>query len=213
MLNFRCLVLLPIVIVFSACSSVYYSTLDSLGIPKRDIMVHRVEAARDGQQETKEQFKSALEQFTAVTNFQGGDLEDIYQQLNDEYEASVKQAKNVKKRIDDIEDVSDALFQEWEEELKQYSSTSLKRSSQNKLTATRQHYQQLISAMKRAEAKIPPVLTLFNDQVLYLKHNLNAQAIAALKGELKTVEADVSALISAMELSIDEANSFIKTME
>ena len=67
--------------------------------------------------------------------------------------------------------------------------------------------------MKRAEAKIQPVLTVFNDQVLYLKHNLNAQAISALKGELNAVESDVSALIIAMERSINEANAFIKTIE
>ena len=67
--------------------------------------------------------------------------------------------------------------------------------------------------MKRAENKIEPVLAVFKDQVLYLKHNLNAQAIASLKGELNSVKADVSSLITAMENSIDEANSFIKTME
>ena len=191
----------------------YYSALDSVGIPKRDIMVHRVEKARDTQEETKEQFKSALQQFTAVTNFSGGDLEKVYNKLNDEYLASVDQADEVKKRIKDIEDVSGALFSEWELELEQYSSASLRRNSQRQLNDTRQQYKQLISAMKRAEQKIEPVLAVFKDQVLYLKHNLNAQAISSLKGELNAIESDVSVLIAAMEDSINEANSFIQTME
>ncbi|WP_031433309.1 DUF2959 domain-containing protein [Methylomarinum vadi] len=202
-----------ILVILSGCSTVYYNTLEKIGIPKRDVMVHRVEKARDTQEETKEQFKSALAQFTAVTNFSGGNLEEVYNKLNDEYLASVDKAEEVKKRISDIEDVSVALFEEWEEELEQYSSPSLRRSSQQKLNDTRQHYQQLITAMKRAEAKIEPVLSVFKDQVLYLKHNLNAQAIASLKGELDSVESDVSALILAMEKSIDEANAFIRTME
>ena len=67
--------------------------------------------------------------------------------------------------------------------------------------------------MKRAEKKIDPVLTIFKDQVLYLKHNLNAQAISSLKGELRTIESDVSVLVDAMQQSINEANSFINTME
>ena len=188
----------------------YYSGLEKIGIPKRDVMVHRVEKARDTQEETKEQFKSALEQFTAVTNFKGGDLESVYNNLNTEYEASVDQAEQVAKRIDDIKDVSEALFEEWEEEITQYSSASLKRSSQNQLTATKLQYKQLIQAMERAEAKLEPVLVVFKDQVLYLKHNLNARAISALKNELGGIQSDVSSLIVAMEKSIDEANAFIK---
>ena len=81
------------------------------------------------------------------------------------------------------------------------------------LADTRRQYKQLIDAMNRAEAKIAPVLVVFKDQVLYLKHNLNAQAISSLKGELKTVESDVTELIKAMEKSINEANAFIKTIE
>ena len=191
----------------------YYSGLEKIGIPKRDIMVHRVEKARDTQEETKEQFKSALEQFTAVTNFKGGDLESVYNKLNTEYEASIDQAEQVAKRIDDIKDVSEALFEEWEEEITQYSSASLKRSSQNQLTATKLQYKQLIQAMERAEAKLEPVLVVFKDQVLYLKHNLNARAISALKNELGGIQSDVSSLIVAMEKSIDEANAFINSME
>lgn len=197
----------------TACSTLYYSGLEKIGVPKRDVLVHRVEKARDTQEETKEQFKSALEQFTAVTNFQGGDLEAIYKKLNKEYEASAAKANEVKERIAAIEDVSQALFTEWEEEITQYSNVALKSSSQQKLTATRAHYKQLIITMKAAEAKIQPVLVVFKDQVMFLKHNLNAQAIASLKGELGTLQSDVSSLITSMEKSINEANAFISTME
>ena len=206
--------LLLMIIAFTAgCSSMYYSAMDSVGIQLRDIMVHRVEKARDSQQDAKEQFKSALEQFTAVTNFKGSDLQDIYNELNDEYEDSVAQAKDVRNRIDEIEDVSDALFEEWQDEIEQYSSTSLKRNSEKQLRKTKSHYQQLIAAMNKAESKIQPILAVFKDQVLYLKHNLNAQAISALKGELTTIESNVSMLIGAMEQSINEADQFIQTME
>jgi hypothetical protein len=205
--------LLGFLISVTGCSSLYYSGLEKIGIPKRDVMVHRVEKARDTQQETKQQFKSALEQFTAVANFKGGNLESTYNQLNSEYEASVQKADEVKKRISDIENVSEALFSEWETELTQYSNAALRQNSQQKLTATQAHYKQLLTAMHQAEARIEPVLAVFRDQVLFLKHNLNAQAIASLKGQLGSVQTDVSALVSAMEKSINEADSFIKTME
>ncbi|UJP05982.1 MAG: DUF2959 domain-containing protein [Nitrosomonas sp.] len=204
--------LLVIFLVLSACTTMYLEGLEKIGIPKRDVMVYRVEKARDTQQETKEQFKSALEQFTAVTNFQGGDLETTYKKLNDAYEASAGKAEEVRSRISDIENVSEALFAEWKLEITQYTNASLKQSSQKKLSSTQAHYRQLIASMKEAESKIEPILRVFQDQVMFLKHNLNARAIASLKGELGAIQSDVSALIASMEHSINEANAFIGTM-
>ncbi|MBK6958131.1 MAG: DUF2959 domain-containing protein [Nitrosomonas sp.] len=207
------LLILSLFLMLTACATMYLEGLEKVGIPKRDVMVYRVEKARDTQEETKEQFKSALEQFTAATNFDGGDLEATYQRLNDAYEASVAKAEEVRSRIADIESVSEALFTEWKQEITQYSSTAMKQSSQKKLSTTQKHYRQLITSMKQAESKIEPILTVFNDQVMFLKHNLNARAIASLKGELSTIKSDVSALVVSMEQSINEANAFISTME
>ncbi|OQW40900.1 MAG: DNA repair protein [Proteobacteria bacterium SG_bin4] len=207
------LLMLVLILLLTACTTMYLEGLEKVGIPKRDVMVYRVEKARDTQQETKEQFKSALEQFTAATHFQGGDLEATYKRLNDAYEASLGKAEEVRSRIADIESVSEALFTEWKQEITQYSNASMRQNSQRKLEATQAHYHQLISSMKQAESKIQPILTVFNDQVMYLKHNLNARAIASLKGELGNIKSDVSALIASMERSINEANAFINTMD
>lgn len=202
-----------VVLVAVGCQKMYYGAWEKFGVHKRDIMVARVEKARDSQQETKEQFQSALEQFSQVLNYKGGALEDKYKTLQSEYDKSAAKAEEVKARIDAVEDVSEALFAEWEDELDQYSNKSLRRDSERKLTRTRQQYDKLIKAMRRAEAKIAPVLSAFRDQVLYLKHNLNAQAIASLQGELVTVESDIADLIKEMEKSIGAANSFIKAVQ
>jgi hypothetical protein len=194
------------------CQSVYYDAMEKIGYHKRDLMVSDVEKARDAQQEAKEQFKSALERFTTVLNIKGGKLQDKYDTLNAEYERSETKAQAVRDRIASVEDVSQALFEEWEAELKEYSSANLRRSSQTKLTQTRTQYAKLIKAMKRAESKMPPVLAKFKDQVLFLKHNLNAQAIASLKSELGTVESNINLLIKEMEASIKQADAFISSM-
>lgn len=69
-----------------------------------------------------------------------------------------------------------------------------------------------MSAMRRAEQTIDPVLASLKDNTLYLKHNLNARAIASLKGELSTVNRDVENLISAMQSAINESNAFLEDM-
>jgi predicted nucleic acid-binding Zn-ribbon protein len=194
------------------CQSVYYDAMEKMGYHKRDLMVSNVEKARDAQQEAKEQFTSALDRFTTVLNINGGELQDKYDTLNTEYEKSEAKAQAVRDRIASVEDVSAALFKEWEAELQEYSSASLRQNSQKKLTQTRTQYAQLIKAMKRAETKMNPVLAKFKDQVLFLKHNLNAQAIASLKNELVSVEGNIASLIKEMETSIKEADSFIASM-
>ena len=198
--------------LLTACETAYYGTMEKLGYHKRDLMVNRVESARDAQQDAKEEFESALEKFSSVLQFDGGDLEDKYDQLKTAYDRSAARAQAVRDRIESVEDVAGDLFEEWEKELGQYSSDSLRRSSARKLSQTRRQYAQLIGAMKRAESKMAPVLTAFNDQVLFLKHNLNARAIASLQTELVSVESEVQSLIRDMNASIKEANAFISTM-
>ncbi len=206
------ILLVAFLLALAGCQTVYYSTMEKFGVHKRDIMVDRVEEARDSQEEAKEQFQSALEKFSSVLNFKGGELEDKYKTLKAEYDKSEAKANVVRDRIDAVEDVSEALFDEWEDELDQYSSASLRRDSEKKLSATQRQYKQLIRAMHKAEKKIEPVLNALRDQVLYLKHNLNAKAISSLQSELVTVESDIADLVREMEKSINQANSFIKTI-
>jgi hypothetical protein len=199
-------------LLLAACQSTYYKTMEAFGYHKREILVDRVEEARDAQQQAKEQFQTALEKFTEVTGFEGGDLEKKYDKLKSELDKSESRAKAVSSRIKSVEDVAEALFKEWQSELDQYTNDKLRTSSQQRLDLTLQKYQQLITAMKRAESKIEPVLLAFRDNVLFLKHNLNAQAIASLQAELDAVESDIASLIRDMEVSIAEADEFINAM-
>jgi hypothetical protein len=210
--QFRPVWIATLLLLVAGCQSAYYATMEKVGVHKRDILVSRVEKARDAQQETKEQFKSALEQFSEVLGYQGGDLQSKYDALNREYERSEASADEVRDRITAVESVSEALFDEWQSELDLYSNASLRQASERQLADTRRQYQRLITAMKKAEQRIDPVLDVFRDQVLFLKHNLNAQAIASLKTELASVETNVARLIREMETSIDEADRFIATM-
>jgi len=207
-------ILISIALLFaSGCNSLYYGTMEKFGKQKRDILVDRVADARDAQEQTKEQFASALEKFKSVVNVPSTELQKKYDTLKDELANSEEKAAAVNKRITAVEDVAKDLFAEWTKELDQYNNASLKADSKKKLQQTEQKYNQLISAMKKAESKIEPVLTAFRDQVLYLKHNLNAQAIASLQTEVTTMETDIGKLIAEMEKSIAEADSFIKTMK
>lgn len=196
----------------AACSTAYYRALETFGIEKRDILADRIGEARDTQESAKEQFSSALEQYRSVVAVDGGELEEVYDRLNREYERSVREANAVRERIDSVESVAEDLFEEWAEEIEQYSDPELSRQSERLLRETRTDYRTLMGAMRRAEAAMDPVLTLFNDQVLILRHNLNARAIQSLDTELDNIERATTALIAEMERAIAEASRFIEAM-
>ncbi len=205
------IVILPLLfgLLLGGCSKPYYAAMEKVGIHKRDIMVDRVEAARDTQAAAQEQFKSALEQFDSVVKLKETDLKKAYDSLNREYEASEEIADKVSSRIEKIEDVADALFDEWEDELALYKNRELRRSSKEQLMKTQKRYREMLRSMRRAEASMEPVLAIFRDNVLFLKHNLNAQAIGSLHGEFANLKGEIENLISKMNHAIESSNKFI----
>ncbi|MBU4460966.1 MAG: DUF2959 domain-containing protein [Verrucomicrobia bacterium] len=196
----------------SGCQSAYYGAMEKLGYEKRDLLVGDVKKARGAQDDAKKQFASALEEFTSVLGSPGGELEAKYKKLDAVLKRSESRADAVHARVREVERVATALFREWKAELGQYSSASLRQSSEDQLRATERRYDDLMLAMKRAESRMEPVLKVLRDQVLFLKHNLNAQAIASIKSEIGRVGADVSALVKEMEIAIAEADKFIAAM-
>ncbi|GLO59548.1 DNA repair ATPase [Vibrio sp. MACH09] len=201
------------IFILTGCQSTYYSAMEKVGYHKRDIMVDRVEDARNSQQEAQQEFTSALEALSALTNFNGGELETVYNTINDKYESSESAAQDVRDRISAIEDVSSALFEEWQEELQLYTSASLRRSSEQKLRETKSSYNKMLNAMKMAEKKMTPVLNTLRDNTLYLKHNLNASAIGSLKGEFSNLERDIQYAIKQMNSAIKESDAFLSKLK
>lgn len=205
--------ILMAMLLLSGCASTYYKAMEGFGIEKRDILVDRVEEARDAQDGAAEQFASALDQFRSMVKVDGGDLEKTYDRLSSEYDRSVARSEEVSARIKSVKNVAEDLFKEWEKELDEYSDAKLRSNSAALLRDTKSRYAQLMSAMRRAESTMPPVLEAFQDQVLVLKHNLNAMAIGALRNELGSIERDTARLIAEMKKAISEANEFISSMQ
>lgn len=205
--------LLIVALLIAGCSNTYYSAMEKVGVHKRDILVDRVEEARDSQAEAQEQFKSALEQFGSVVTLKNTDLKKAYDTLEGEYSDCEKAAQEVSDRINKIEKVSEALFDEWEDELQLYQNKELRRASRKQMQETRSRYTKMIASMHTAEKSMDPVLKTFRDNVLFLKHNLNAQAIGSLQSEFSSLEKDIDILIEKMNSAIEQSNTFIAQMQ
>lgn len=195
------------------CQKTYYTMLEQVGVEKRELLSKRVGRAKESQQEAQKEFRDALEKFQAVTGHRGGDLEDRYDGLRRAYERSEERAHDVTERIDAVESVAKALIEEWEGELDRYQDHSLRRRSAAQLHETEAQVDQLLRAMHRAERGLEPVLEKLEDRVLFVKHNLNAAALAGLQEDVPALQKDVDRLVREMQESIAEADRFIAKNE
>ena len=196
----------------TGCQTAYYATMAKFGYEKRDLLKKAVLAARDQQKETQEEFKDAMTRLKEMYNFNGGDLEKKYNQLKSDFDGCDSKAKDVRKRVRDMDQVASDLFSEWEKEIGTMSNVNLASDSRQKLSETKTRYSGVSKSLHQAESTMEPVLKQFSDHVLYLKHNLNAAAIGSLKGESATIQNDISRLINQMNTSITDADAFIKTL-
>jgi predicted nucleic acid-binding Zn-ribbon protein len=212
LLRWFTLLSLVTVIAFTGCRSMVYSAYEKVGIYKRDLLKKRVVSARDEEVGAQKEFKDALTRLKEMTGFDGGELEKRYRALQSDYDDASSRVAAVHKRVQDVETVAEDLFTEWDKENRQIETPELRQVSRKQLNDTRQRYDDMLTALKRSEQSMDPVLHKLHDYVLALKHTLNAQAIAALSGESSKIQADVSKLIDDMNASIARADEFIKQM-
>ena len=199
--------------VVSGCQTAYYSFWETLGKEKRHLLKEEVQKAREEQEQASQQFKDVLTRMKEMYGFKGGDLEQFYNKLKSDYEESDGRADAVRQRIDSVEQIASDLFKEWEREIGEISNPNLKAKSSASLRNTKERYARLHKAMNRAEESMDSVLKKLKDYVLYLKHNLNAQAVGALRQEVREIELEVKKLIGDMGKSIKEAENFLSTFE
>jgi hypothetical protein len=200
------------VVSLAGCTSSYYKAMRTFGKEKRDILVSRVKDSKKDQQQAKEQIKTTMESFQALTGFKGGELEKNYKKLNGEYEKAADSAQKLHNRIDSIDQVSGDLFKEWQKEIDGMQDRKLKTQSSAMLRQSRLSEAGYVKAMRQTEARMTPVITAFHDQVTFLKHNLNARAIGSLKGTSAKMSTDVDVLMISLDGSMAQADSLIASL-
>ena len=212
-MKLRLLFLVAVSAALTSCNSVYYSAMEKIGYEKRDLLIRAVKKARGEQKEAGEEFTDALTELKKISGFHGGSLEKAYDSFKAEFDDCERQAAAVRTQVAEVDQVAKDLFREWEREAKQYESATLAADSRRKLADTRARFTQLSRSLHTAEASMDPVLRQFRDQVLYLKHNLNAAAIGSLRGTADNIQTSINRLLDQMNRSIAEADRFIQTLQ
>ena len=212
---FKNLIFLTLIFLVSCANQVRdvkYKTYELVGIEKRDLFKREINNVKDEQEDSKEAFSDALEKLQHFYSFDGGKIEKEYKKLKSSYENSQSEAKDLSESITKLDTVAQDLFKEWKNEIGTMENANLKKDSSKKLKETQDKYASLHKKLKNSEKKMSPILSKLKDQVTYLKHNLNASAIAGLKSEGDRIEADMGKLIQEMKEASREADDFISTL-
>lgn len=202
-----------LVVLLSACSSMYYGAWEKLGVEKKDILKRRVVSARDAQEDSRSEFKDALTRLKEAYPLKETELSKVYDKLKSSYDSAESSSEVLRKRIDDMHTVATDLFDEWKEEADQIQTENLKAQSLRQRTDAIDKYKSMKLGLLSSYDKTRPVLAKLKDYVLFLKHNLNAQAVGSLGNESANIQEEIERLISRMQESIKETDSFISTLE
>ena len=194
------------------CQSIYYEAMEVFGEEKRDLLRSELKGFVGDQEEAGRAFTSALDRVKSLTSFDGGNLEREYDRLKDAYDDAESAAEQIDDRIEEIDTVANDLFDEWEDELTLMRSKTLKDTSRRKLRESRNRFRQTQRMMLASRKAMGKVLPVFQDHVLFLKHNLNAAAVGSLGASMIHVEKDIKELQRSIEASIREAQRYIETM-
>lgn len=198
--------------IHKAVNNAKYSAYEAVGFEKRDLFKREVSNVKEDQEDTGEAFKDALTRLKEIYNVDGGDLEKQHSKLKDSLDEAKEEAAELSARIRKVDEVANDLFEEWSAEISEIQTSDLRSKSTNQLTQTKRRYRELEEQLNRSEKKMAPVLAKLNDQVLFLKHNLNAKAIGGLKEEQGKIQADIKSLINEVNESTRQAEAFIETL-
>lgn len=199
-------------LLLSACQTGYFSLMDQAGISRREMLVHRVEDARDAQIKARYAFSRAEDRYQAALHPSGNAPEVTLEQLRKAYADSDKAAAAVAPRIDNVEHVGDALFAEWRDELGRYKDPRLAAASRDDYDRSLAQYQRLLASLRSAQSHVAPALDGLNDQLLLVKHQRNAAALSGLDSSERPIAGDMQPLLMDMQRSIDEAASFSRSL-
>lgn len=194
-------------------SSVKDNALETVGVKtKHDLLAERVQEIIALQEEAKQHIEVA---FDALSNV-SGDANAIEIQLDeiaDTYESGEGVTQDLKKQIEAVNDIANALFREWRSELRQYTNKNLRKKSAENLSDTKKQYVAVYLSMQTAYKSIEPLLGLMHDNRLYLKHNRTEKALEGFQSEVEAVGNDMASIIKNIEGSIQQSEAFVDVID
>lgn len=175
-------------------------------------LVSHVEDSRRALQVAEAQIRSTFETAYALDRTERGNLQSDFQRLNGEIKLSNEKLEEFRKHIAALDKISASYFTAWAAELDKYQTEEFRARSESRLEETRGRYNELLTAMQRANEKFTPFIAKLHDLSLYLSYNLNPTGVASVKENVDAINYDATDLYTAIDAAVRQADVFADSM-
>lgn len=182
----RLALVLPLFLA-GACQAVYYSTMATFGVEKRDILIDRLEENAEALARTSQRLAEMASAYREATHSEGGDLVALHKAFSKAYGRAESAAGDLRGSIDDTHSVAMVTFEEWKTRTNEIQDADLRKRSTENYAVAQGGYQKLVRNIRAAEQALDPLLTRFRDHDVFMKLNLHHTTMASLReseGEL-----------------------------
>jgi hypothetical protein len=207
----RALPWLVLACLLGGCSTMYYAAMSQLGWERRDILVHRIEVARDSLRATGRALDAAWRTFHAAAAADA-DAAVVPAHLQTAYAHTDASARDAQQHVAAVESAGRALFEAWREDVAGTEDAALRTRDAELYERARARYDSTLAAMRQALAGIPPVLDLLRDQAAFLQRDQGPAARGALRAALAAAVADAGRLQQDIGRAIIEANASVQQL-
>jgi hypothetical protein len=198
----------------ASCQSMPYVSFLKLGkADHREAMLEEARDCRETQLSIQQDFTEIFDLFGKLIQAQAEELESLHGDLNDVLDTCEDDLEDLREHIAELEGQSADLFEEWSADLELFDNPRLRAKSERMLDDTRQRFERFVAALGNAEVAIDPVLSAYQDYVLFFNHNLNPRAIVTLEDTYPELLEDVAALKRTMNKTLKETDDFIRVVE
>lgn len=195
-----------------SCQAMYLGTLEQFGFEKREILYERVETAGDSIVVLEQRLDEAFSVYREAIHQEGGDLLSSQKRFSNFYDKVEDAASNFDSRIEKVQAVADAMFEEWNSETGEIIDAELRRKSRSNYTRALNQYGNLLRSMRAVQAETDPILTRLRDHVLFMKLNLHPNAYAPLRKTETEFVASAEAVKGTMHATYEEVQNFLRVV-
>jgi hypothetical protein len=162
--------------------------------------------------ETKVQLMKTMDVYNALMADDATDRKKLYKSVQKEMDNTEKRRMKITEEAAKMKSEADTLFAQWAESAAAIENPDLRKRSEDRLEATKASYAEIEAVGQKAADLYPPFMKDLQDQITYLGHDLNAEAVASLKPEVAKLNEKAQALVRSLDDTIGTANQKISAL-
>lgn len=159
--------------------------------------------------QTKVQLMKTMDVYNALMADDAQDRKKLYKNLQKEMSNTEKRRAKIDEEAAKMKTEADTLFTQWAESAAAIENPDLRKRSEERLEATKASYAEIRVVGQKAADLYPPFMKALQDQITYLGHDLNAEAVASLAPEAAKLNEKAQALTRSLDDTISTANQRI----